>query len=63
MNVFVSFDQDRQPMMSIEYCPVRPGLQRSRLTRKQRGFQCLCRDLPEVRKFDCIQQILRMEEL
>ena len=63
MNVFVSFDQDRHPVMSIEYCPVRPNLQRARLTRKQQRFQGLRRELPEVREFDRNQEVLRMEEL
>jgi hypothetical protein len=62
MNVFVSFNQDRQPVMSVEYCPVRSNLQRARLTGEQRRFQCLCREPPEQPEFDRIQQILRMKE-
>jgi len=62
MKVFVSFNQDRQPVMSIEYYPVRSDLQRARLTGEQRRFQCLCRKAPEQREFDRIQEILRVEE-
>ena len=50
-------------MMSIEYCSIGPNLQRARLTGEQRQFQCSCRESPEQREFDRIQQILRMEEL
>jgi hypothetical protein len=35
MNIFVSFDQNREPMMAIEDCSVGPDLQRARLTGKQ----------------------------
>lgn len=50
-------------MMPIEYSPVRPNLQRARLTGQQRPSECLCRQPPELGEFDGVQQILRMEEL
>jgi hypothetical protein len=63
MDVFVSFDQDREPVMSIEYLPIGPGLQRTRLTEKQRRFQRASREPSELRELVRIQETLRMEEL
>ncbi|HEY7391420.1 MAG TPA: hypothetical protein VH640_23095 [Bryobacteraceae bacterium] len=33
MNVFASLDQHKEPMMSIEHCPVRTSLQAAGLAR------------------------------
>ncbi len=48
MNVFVSFNQDRQPVMSIEYCPVRSNLQRARCVENYSSYCSTGENRPKV---------------
>jgi hypothetical protein len=62
INVFGSFQQDRESVMTVEDGPVGPSLKRTWLSRPQRELQLFRRKSPELRKLNRIQQIIGVEE-
>ena len=60
MNVLAAFEEDRQPVMTIEDSSVGSNLEGTRLTGLQRGLYCFGRETPELRELHRIQDILGM---
>jgi hypothetical protein len=58
VNIFGSFQQDRESVMTVEHGPVGPSLKRTWLSRPERGLQQFCRKSPELSELDRIQQII-----
>ena len=63
MNVFVSFQQNGQPVVPIEYCSVGPSLKGTGLSGPKRGLELLSGEAPELGEFARIHSVFCMEKL